>query len=100
MRPASEARKNAENCKTFTIDLGVEGVPAAKATTTIFDVAVDGVEESYLSVTSIEIAGQKQSTIAAVGRVGETTISVSGAGTAKQDKVEEVFAAQVEKVNS
>ncbi len=96
----SEARKNAEKCKTFTIDLGVEGVPAAKATTTVSDVSADGADESYLSVTSIDVGGQKQSTIAAVGRVGETTVSVSGAGTAKQEKVEEIFAAQVEKVTS
>lgn len=96
----SEARKTAEKCKTFTIDIGVEGVPAAKATTKISELEVDGVDESYLTVTSIEIGGQKQSTIAAVGQVGETTVSVSGAGTAKKEKVEEIFAAQVEKVNS
>lgn len=96
----SETRENAEKCKTFTIDIGVDGVPPAQATTKISDIAADGVEDAYLTVTTVDIGGQKQTTINAAGKVGDVTVSVSGAGTAKQAKVEEIFAAQVEKVTS
>lgn len=96
----SETRKNAEKCKTFTIDLGIDGVPPSQATTKISDIAANGAEDGYLTVSTIDIAGQKQSTITAFGKVGDITVSVSGAGTAKQATVEKIFAAQVEKINS
>lgn len=48
-------------------------------------------------MTTIEVSGQKQTSISAVGQVGETTISVAGAGSATQDKVKEIFTAQAKK---
>ena len=94
-----EGRKAAEKCSSFTMDI-VPGAPAAKATSKISDLDVAGADDAYLAVVSVEIGGQKQSTISAVGKVGETSVGISGAGTAEKAKVEEIFKAQVEKINS
>lgn len=93
------ARKSAEDCKDFKMDVGVPGVKANGKIKTS-DLTVKGVSNGYLVVTTVEVSGQKQTTISAVGQAGKTTISVAGAGSATQDKVKEVFTAQAKKVNS
>lgn len=93
------ARADAEKCQTFTMDLGVQGVTAT-GSIAISDFALEGVSDGYTSVTTVSVGGEQNVSISVVGQVGDTVASVSGLGDATQKKVEEIFAAQAEKVTS
>lgn len=96
----AESRAGAERCQNFKINLGA-GIKV-DGNIAVSDVTTDGVSEGYRAVTTVNLPQvPNQRLISEFGKVGETTLIATGNGPGvDQEKVDELFNAQAEKIKT
>lgn len=96
----SEGRAGSERCQSFKILLGA-GIKV-DGNVAVSDLITEGVEEGYRAVTTVNLPQvPNQRLISEFGKVGDVTIIATGNGPGvDQNKVDELFDAQVEKIKN
>lgn len=96
----AEGRAGSERCQNFKIVLGA-GIKI-DGNIAVSDLITEGVEEGYRAVTNVNLPQvPNQRLISEFGKVGDVTIIATGNGPGvDQNKVDELFNAQVEKVKN
>lgn len=99
-KPLAEGRGGSERCQDFKIVLGA-GIKI-DGNIAVSDLITEGVEEGYRAVTNVNLPQvPNQRLISEFGQVGDVTIIATGNGPGvDQKKVDELFNAQVKKVQN